>query len=176
MNVSQLRKFVSENKKENNRIVLTSGSWDILHVGHMRYLQAAKEEGDILIVGVDSDAKIRKRKGKDRPIVQQDERTEMLSHLEYVDAIFVKAPRQKSNMLIELVSPDVLIVSKTTKHSKEQCDQKQIFCGEVKLLKAQAETSTTGRIRLLHIDGQKRLIEKVITQMPDFLSKILSEK
>ena len=56
------------------KIVLTQGSWDMVHIGHARYLEEAKRHGDFLIVGTDSDKKIRERKGPDRPVVPQDER------------------------------------------------------------------------------------------------------
>ena len=71
------------------RLVLTSGSFDLVHLGHVKYLAKAKELGDVLIVGVDSDAKIRRRKGEDRPMVPQSERLEMLAHQRPVDVIFL---------------------------------------------------------------------------------------
>src|SRR5690348_2688450 len=67
------------------KIVLTSGTYDIIHIGHANYLEKARAFGDFLIVGVDSDKKVQKRKGPDRPIVPQDERLLMLAHLRHVD-------------------------------------------------------------------------------------------
>src|SRR4051812_37949654 len=71
-------------------IVLTSGSFDLIHEGHALYLEEAKKRGDLLIVGVDSDEKIRRRKGPDRPIVPEDERLRMLTHLRSPDIVFLK--------------------------------------------------------------------------------------
>ena len=71
-------------------IVLTSGSFDLIHLGHVKYLQRAKEFGGVLVVGVDSDAKIRRRKGDDRPMVPEAERLEMLAYQRPVDLIYLK--------------------------------------------------------------------------------------
>lgn len=168
-----LQKKVNELRKAGKRIILSSGSWDMLHVGHMRYLSAAKQRGDFLIVGVDSDKKIRKRKGPDRPIVPEDERMEMLSYLVSVDAIFLKKHSDKSGHLIKLVTPDVLIVSETTKHSQEHLDDIKKYCKEVCVLLPQAQTSTTAKIRKLHLDGKKDLTKKILSEMPNFIRRFL---
>ena len=75
--INKITELVNVYKENGNKVVLTFGSWDMLHVGHMKYIEEAKKMGDILIVGVDSDAKISARKGKDRPIVKQKERIEI---------------------------------------------------------------------------------------------------
>ena len=69
-------------------VVLTNGAFDLLHVGHLRYLAAAKELGDRLVVAVNSDLSVRLAKGSKRPIVPETERAEMLCHLEAVDRLF----------------------------------------------------------------------------------------
>lgn len=168
-----LKKKVKELKKNKTRIVLASGSWDMLHVGHMRYLKEAKEKGDFLVVGVDSDKKIKQRKGPDRPIVPEDERIEMLSHLEYVDALYLKLHTHKSSALIKIVSPDVLIVSESTNHNPKHLSEIAKHCKQVLVLPPQAKTSTTARIRLLHINGKKELIENIMEEMPRFISSFL---
>jgi rfaE bifunctional protein nucleotidyltransferase chain/domain len=75
--------------KRGKNIVSTNGCFDILHVGHIRNLAAAKRLGDLLIVGVNSDASVRKNKGTERPVVPARERAEMLAALECVDYVFV---------------------------------------------------------------------------------------
>ena len=80
--IDNLRKLFSQ-----IQIVLTMGTFDILHVGHCRYLAKAKDHGDILVVGVDSDEKVKKRKGPNRPVVPAEERREMLSHIRHVDLV-----------------------------------------------------------------------------------------
>lgn len=171
-----LKKTVSQLRKEGKTIVLSSGSWDMLHVGHMRYLNAAKQKGDFLVVGVDSDKKIKKRKGPSRPVVPEAERVEMLSHIETVDAIFLKKHTDKSGNLIKLVSPDILIVSESTQHSPKHLADIQKYCKEVCILPPQAETSTTAKIRKLHVDGKKDLVTKILAEMPNFIEKFLEQK
>lgn len=175
-NKVQLKKAILQERKKGKSIVLTSGSWDMLHVGHMRYLQAAKNEGDILVVGIDSDKKIKKRKGDDRPIVSEKERVEMITHLGCTDYIFIKKDTDKNNMLIELVGPDVLILSETTKHKSSKKSEVTQHSKKIKILPAQAETSTSARIRLLHISGKKDLINTLAKEIPEFIHKFLDHK
>jgi D-beta-D-heptose 7-phosphate kinase/D-beta-D-heptose 1-phosphate adenosyltransferase len=170
---NNLKKKVEQLRRQGKKIVLSSGSWDMLHVGHMRYLNVAKQKGDFLIVGVDSDEKIKKRKGPERPIVHEDERMEMLSHLVSVDAIFLKKHTDKSGHLIKLVSPDILIVSESTKHSPEHLEDIKKYCKEVCILLPQAQTSTTAKIRKLHLDGKRDLTKKILSEMPNFIQKFL---
>ncbi len=73
-------------------------------------LSEQRDLGDLLIVGVDSDAKVRERKGPNRPIVPESERIQILSHLRHVDAITIKLDTEKPNGLIKLIRPDVLVL------------------------------------------------------------------
>jgi D-beta-D-heptose 7-phosphate kinase/D-beta-D-heptose 1-phosphate adenosyltransferase len=170
---SEITKIVKKLKKENKKIILTSGSWDMLHVGHMGYLKEAKNKGDFLIVGVDSDKKIQQRKGKDRPIVPELERLEMLSHLQYIDTLFLKKHTDKPNNLIKMVLPDILVVSESTKHNSKKYDAVKPFCKKLLILEPKAETSTTARIRKLHINGKRDLVEKLLKEIPNFVEKFL---
>jgi D-beta-D-heptose 7-phosphate kinase/D-beta-D-heptose 1-phosphate adenosyltransferase len=90
------------------RIVFTNGCFDLLHAGHVRYLEQARSLGDLLVVGINSDASVRALKGPTRPILNEDERAEVLSALEAVDYVTVfdeETPRE----LIALLLPDVLV-------------------------------------------------------------------
>lgn len=78
-------KLVQELKLQGKKVVFTNGCFDILHVGHLRYLNEAKKQGDILIVGVNSDSSVRQLKGEGRPINNEIDRAEMLSGLKAVD-------------------------------------------------------------------------------------------
>ncbi len=90
------------------KIVFTNGCFDILHVGHLRYLQDAKDLADVLIVGLNSDASVRRLKGDDRPIVCEEERAEMLLGLKSVD--FVCLFEEDTPLeLIKKVNPDFLV-------------------------------------------------------------------
>lgn len=76
-------------RKAGKKIVATNGCFDILHVGHVRNLSAAKKLGDVLIVGINSDASVRRNKGPSRPVVGERERAEVLAGLESVDYVFI---------------------------------------------------------------------------------------
>ncbi len=147
----KLRELVGYWKKLGLRIVLTSGTFDLFHIGHAQYLEKAKELGDILIVGVDSDEKVKKRKGPQRPIVPEDERVLILSHVRHADVITLKGANDPHNHLIQIVAPDILVLSKSTKHDDEAVAQKARYCGEIVLLEPQAETSTSAKLRLIQI-------------------------
>jgi len=90
------------------KIVFTNGCFDILHVGHLRYLKDARELGDKLIVGLNSDSSIKKLKGDLRPIVPEDERREMLLGLKSVDEVVIFSEETPFN-LINLIKPNVLV-------------------------------------------------------------------
>ncbi len=87
--VEELEEIVSELRRNGKRIVLANGCFDLLHVGHVRYLTAARELGDCLIVGLNSDASARILKGEGRPVVVAEERAEILSAFECVDYCFL---------------------------------------------------------------------------------------
>lgn len=93
-------------KNQGAKLVFTNGCFDILHLGHVRYLREAKKLGDILIVGLNSDESVRDLKGPDRPYVSELERAEILASLECVDYVVIFTERRPDN-LIKLVKPDV---------------------------------------------------------------------
>lgn len=99
-----LAPFRSQNKK----IVFTNGCFDLLHVGHVRYLQEAKRLGDLLVVGVNSDASVRRLKGPTRPVQLEEDRAEILAALGCVDFAVVFA-EDTPEKLIHLVKPDILV-------------------------------------------------------------------
>lgn len=88
------------------RIVLTNGAFDLLHVGHLRYLQAAKAFGDLLVVAVNSDASVKRAKGSSRPVVPEDERAELVAALSCVDYVTVFED-DTVVPLIRAIRPDV---------------------------------------------------------------------
>lgn len=95
-------------RTEGKRLVFTNGVFDLLHVGHVRYLAAARALGDALVVAINSDATVRELKGEGRPIVNEQERAEILGALRYVDYVTIfddVSPRS----LIATLAPDVLV-------------------------------------------------------------------
>ena len=95
-------------KQDGKRIVFTNGCFDIIHVGHIRYLKSAKELGDILVIGLNSDESVRKIKGDNRPIVSQGERAEILSSIRSVDYVVIFNEPDPYNT-ITAIKPDILI-------------------------------------------------------------------
>ncbi len=93
-------------KKENKKIVFTNGCFDILHVGHTRYLKKSAHFGDILIVGLNSDSSIKKLKGENRPINNENDRAEILCELNFVDYVVIFDELSPSCILEEL-KPDI---------------------------------------------------------------------
>ncbi len=85
----ELKLAIDKARRQGKKIVTTNGCFDILHVGHLRYLQQAKEQGDILIVAINSDESVRAIKGDKRPLVPEDERAEILAALECVDYVMI---------------------------------------------------------------------------------------
>jgi rfaE bifunctional protein nucleotidyltransferase chain/domain len=95
-------------RKSGSKVVFTNGCFDILHIGHVRYLNQARSLGDVLVVGVNSDRSVREIKGETRPIVPELERAEVLAALACVDFIFIfDDPTPKR--VIDAVVPDVLV-------------------------------------------------------------------
>jgi len=154
-------------------IVLTSGSFDLIHLGHVKYLQRAKEFGGVLVVGVDSDAKIRRRKGDDRPMVPQDERLELLAHQRPVDMIYLKGEDEERWGLIKAVEPDVLVL--TEDHSYSEADQRNLleFVGRIEVVPRQASVTTSERIRQMYMHMGERLGPKLAEVLPGLIDGIL---
>jgi D-beta-D-heptose 7-phosphate kinase/D-beta-D-heptose 1-phosphate adenosyltransferase len=105
---NDLRERVTQLKGEGKRIVFTNGCFDILHIGHVRYLEEAKGLGDILVLGLNSDASVRSIKGPLRPVVPQDERAYIMASLEVVDYVTI-FDEETPLALIEEIAPDILV-------------------------------------------------------------------
>jgi len=100
--------FVDQQRRAGKRIVFTNGVYDILHPGHVRYLTAARAEGDALIVGVNSDRSVKAIKGPSRPINPENERAEILAALACVD-VAVVFDQDTPAEIIKAIQPDVLV-------------------------------------------------------------------
>jgi len=95
-------------RSEGKTLVFTNGCFDILHVGHVRYLRQARSFGDALVVGINSDRSVRECKGQRRPIVPESERAEVLAALECVDHVFIFDEPTPARVIAAIV-PDVLV-------------------------------------------------------------------
>ena len=106
--LKELLREVKKLKESGSKIVFTNGCFDLLHVGHLRVFREAKRRGDILIVGLNSDASVKKLKGPTRPLVPEKERAELLANLELIDYVVIFAEETPEN-LIRAIRPDVLV-------------------------------------------------------------------
>ena len=108
MTIEQAVRRVSELRRDGKVIVFTNGVFDLLHVGHLRYLQHARRLGDALVVGLNSDRSVRLNKGPERPITPEAERAEILEALACIDGVVIfdeETPRE----LILALQPDILV-------------------------------------------------------------------
>ena len=102
----ELAKIIRQAQSEGKKVATTNGCFDVLHIGHVRYLQAARKLGDMLIVAVNSDSSVRALKGEPRPLVPEDNRAEMLAALECVDYVTIFSELDPIALLLEL-KPDI---------------------------------------------------------------------
>ncbi len=108
INREALKEKLQALKRGGKKIVFTNGCFDFLHVGHVRYLKAAKAQGDVLVVGLNSDGSVRQIKGPRRPVVPEDQRAEILASLACVDFVTLFDEPDPA-MIIRFLMPDVLV-------------------------------------------------------------------
>jgi D-glycero-beta-D-manno-heptose 1-phosphate adenylyltransferase len=171
--LEEMARVVSHLKGLGYRIVLTSGSFDLIHLGHVKYLARAKELGGILVVGVDSDAKIRRRKGEDRPMVPENERLELLAHQRPVDLIYLKQDEDPRWGLIKAVEPDVLVLTADHSYSAAQLADLGDVVGEVQVIERQASVTTSERIRQMYMNLGDKLGPKLAQVLPGLIDETL---
>lgn len=144
-------------KEKGKKIVFTAGSWDLIHAGQCRYLAKAKEDGDVLVVGVSSNDAIRKVKGPNKPILDEKIRAEMLTFLESVDFVTI-LPEPSCTPSLAMLKPDVYITVKEdwTKNYKESREYKMVtrYGGKVKVVPRQSTALSTTTIVQRAIGGQ----------------------
>jgi D-beta-D-heptose 7-phosphate kinase/D-beta-D-heptose 1-phosphate adenosyltransferase len=174
--LAEMEQTVSHLKGLKQKIVLTSGSFDLIHLGHVKYLARAKELGDVLVVGVDSDAKIKARKGADRPMVPEAERLELLAHQRPVDYIFLKPLDEPRWALIKAVRPDVLVLTADHSYSEADLEALREFVGEIQVLERQAAVTTSERIRQMYMHLGDRLGPELARILPDLIEKIAKQR
>ena len=146
LNYNDLKKYLDAHKTLEQKVICTIGSWDMLHIGHLRYLNSAKKHGDILVVGVDSDRAIKLYKNPFRPIIPHSERMEMLSYQHCVDYVtLIDDLDDKGNWgyeLIKIINPD-LFVCINESYPEEQKNDIKKYVGLLVELPRQAENTST---------------------------------
>lgn len=148
------------------RVVLTSGSFDLGHIGHTRYTrrgwQRAGSDNQIrlMFVAVEEDEKITKRKGPNRPVIPFDERVELMASTRWADLLVRKKASYPKWAVIKTVRPDVLLAVEET-YTSDQVLELQKYCGEVYIVPRQAENSTSAQVRKIQVGGADQLIKAV---------------
>jgi D-glycero-beta-D-manno-heptose 1-phosphate adenylyltransferase len=104
--LAELKRIIASLRRRGKRIVLANGCFDLFHIGHVRYLRAAKARGDVLVVALNSDASVRALKGPGRPVMRQSERAEILAAFECVDYVTIFGEPNVEKILLAL-KPDV---------------------------------------------------------------------
>jgi len=145
--LEEIKKIAEDLRKKGRKIVTINGSFDMLHWGHIMSLREAKEQGDVLIVGLNSDDSVRKYKSIYRPIIPQEQRSETLAAIEYVDYIVIMDQAEIAVPLIMAVRPDV---HANSKEYGEKCVEKVAIDdvgAKLFLIPKYNKVSTTGIIK-----------------------------
>ena len=151
--MQELKKSLTRESK--GRAVLTGGCFDILHIGHVRFLSEAKKMGDHLVVLLESDKNVKKLKGENRPVFIQKERAEMLSALGSVDLV-VLLPTMENDSdylnLIRKIKPDIIAVTENDPHLEKKKGQAKQIGGELKVISFKKTLSSSKLAKILGVD------------------------
>ena len=140
-------RFCDELRRQVKKIVFTNGCFDIIHAGHVRYLTAAKNFGDVLIVGLNTDESVRRLKGANRPINNQDDRAEVLLGLKAVDHVIFFGEQTAENLIAE-VKPDIYVKGGDyTLETLPEAKIVQSYGGRVEFVNLVAGRSTTNIVK-----------------------------
>ena len=124
--LNQLTQRVNKLRAAGKKIVATNGCFDLLHVGHVRYLNAARALGDALIVGINGDESVRELKGVGRPVNNQNERAEIVAALECVDVVTI-FPEMRATRFLELAAPDVYVKAGDYNQDTLNAEEQQVL-------------------------------------------------
>ena len=153
---SKLKEISAECKKKSKRVVLATGAFDILHPGHLKFLEKSREFGDVLIVGINHDDFLKIRKGESRPIQSGYDRAYLVAGFECVSYVHIFSDDLD---LIQLIQPDVFIMSTTSTHQPAErpkhYEMLREIGGQVIVLDAFSTTHTTQLIEKLNRSGLK---------------------
>ena len=142
-------------RKSKDRVVLTGGCFDILHIGHVRFLSEAKAMGDYLVVLLESDRSVKKLKGENRPVFSQKERAEMLTALRSVDVIVLLPMMEKDSDYLNLVmkiKPDLIAVTEGDPLTEKKKRQAKEVGGELKIIPLTKTFSTSELAKILGVE------------------------
>jgi len=148
-NSAELKRTIEDSRKAGRKVVLANGCFDLLHAGHIRYLEGARAQGDLLVLAVNSDESVRQLKGDGRPIQSEAERTEILASLECVDYVLVFDDATVDGLLRDL-KPDVH--AKGTDYTAETVPERETvrsYGGRVAIVGDPKEHSSRDLIRTI---------------------------
>lgn len=141
-----MKKICAQLRRAGRRVVFTNGTFDLLHAGHVEYLEFARRQGDVLVVGLNSDASVRRYKGPTRPIQNQRDRARVMAALECVDYVVIFGEDEPRTLIAELL-PDVLVKGSDWAHYVSGRDVVEARGGRVVLARMVRGRSTTELIR-----------------------------
>jgi FAD synthetase len=153
VNLQQLETVLPEKNK--GKIVLAGGCFDILHIGHVRFLSEARRMGDYLVVLLESDKRVKKLKGKSRPLFIQKERAEMLSALKSVDLVVLLPMMEDDTDYLSLVmkiKPDIIAVTENDPLVEKKRSQAKEVGGKLKTVSLTERFSTSRLAKILGVD------------------------
>ena len=146
LSAEQARALGKEMRDNGRKLVFTNGCFDLVHVGHVRYLQAARALGDALLVAINGDESVRALKGEGRPLNPAEDRAELIAALESVDHVVI-FPEVRATQLLEIVWPAIYVkggdYTKDTLHAEERLTLERIG-GEIRILPFEKGHSTSG--------------------------------
>jgi rfaE bifunctional protein nucleotidyltransferase chain/domain len=155
VSAEQASAFGKEMRDSGRKLVFTNGCFDLLHVGHVRYLQAAKALGDSLLVAINGDESVRALKGEGRPLNRAADRAEVIAALESVDRVVI-FPEVRATQLLETVRPAIYVkggdYTKSTLHADERSALERIGA-EIRILPFEAGHSTSGLLEKIRGQG-----------------------
>jgi len=173
---SDLMSLGEQIEAKGKKIVFTAGSWDLIHAGQCRYIEKAKAEGDVLVVGVSSNAAIKQVKGPNKPILDEKIRAEMLTYLRAVDFVTI-LPEPSCAPSLGLLRPDIFITVKEdwTDNYKQSREYKTVtsYGGEVQVVDRQSTSLSTTKIVQRAIGGH---LGEVFKDFMDLRKEPLKEK
>lgn len=144
----EIIKIVKNLKRQGKKIVTTNGVFDILHIGHIRTFEEAKKQGNVLIVGLNSDSSVKKIKGVNRPINNEKDRAELLAALEMIDYIIIFSEDNPINLL-ETIKPDVHVKYRDYGKGMIEAEVVKKYGGKIYLTKKINCLSTTDIVEKL---------------------------
>lgn len=147
LNRLELEQYCIESRKDSKKIVLTLGGFDLLHRGHLKFLEASRKLGDILIIGINDDGYVKRTKGDNRPIQNEHDRAYMIAGFSCVDRVHIFTDTMD---IIELTKPDVFVMSTTSARSPENRmehqDKVRKYGGEIVIFDAFSTIHTSSII------------------------------